>query len=61
MKMTQKEFNRRRNKAIREQFWSGIGMVILNLVIPTGAAVLLIPLGAWCVWAALHDDCLFYI
>lgn len=59
--MTRKEYNRRRNKAIREQFWSGLAMSIMSLVIPTGATVLILPLGVWCVWAALHDDCVFYI
>lgn len=59
--MSQREFSRRRRKALKEQFWSGLAMTVASILIPTGASFLFVPLGIWCVWAAIHDDCVFCI
>lgn len=46
-KREERHYQSWRRKIMRTQKLMGAGMVILNLLVPTGAAVLLIPMGLW--------------
>lgn len=57
---SRKEYRRWKTKKLKEQTFMGIGFALLNIIVPTGASILFVPLGLWVVYRAMKRDVVIY-
>ncbi len=53
-------YEKKVRNGLRRQVAFGVGFILINVLVPTGAAVLFIPLGVWMLYKAFKKDIVIY-